>query len=48
MVDKWILAKLNNAAKETNKALAERSFMSATNAVHQYWLYELCDVYIVS
>ncbi|KAJ8659411.1 hypothetical protein O0I10_004773 [Lichtheimia ornata] len=46
LADKWILAKLNNAAKEANKALAERSFMSATNAIHQYWLYDLCDVYI--
>lgn len=48
LADKWILAKLNNAAKEANKALAERSFMTATNVIHQYWLYDLCDVYIVS
>ncbi|KAI9316519.1 tRNA synthetases class I-domain-containing protein [Dichotomocladium elegans] len=46
LVDKWILAKLNNAARDTNKALAERNFMNATNAVYQFWLYDLCDVYI--
>ncbi|KAI8144679.1 valyl-tRNA synthetase [Fennellomyces sp. T-0311] len=46
LADKWILAKLNIAARETNKALAERNFMGATSAVHQFWLYELCDVYI--
>ncbi|KAF7726587.1 valine--tRNA ligase [Apophysomyces ossiformis] len=46
LADKWILHKLNTAAIETNKALSERNFMVATNAVYQFWLYELCDVYI--
>lgn len=46
LADLWVLAKLNKAAKETNKCLAERNFMGATNAVYQFWLYELCDVYI--
>ncbi|KAG0173418.1 AP-1 adaptor complex sigma subunit Aps1 [Apophysomyces sp. BC1034] len=46
LADKWILHKLNIAAIETNKGLAERNFMGATNAVYQFWLYELCDVYI--
>ncbi|OAD79556.1 hypothetical protein PHYBLDRAFT_105744 [Phycomyces blakesleeanus NRRL 1555(-)] len=46
LTDKWILHKLNNAAIETNKALAERSFKNATDAVYQFWLYDLCDVYI--
>ena len=30
-----------------NKQLGERNFMAATNAVYNFWLYELCDVYIV-
>ncbi|KAI7873510.1 valyl-tRNA synthetase [Mucor mucedo] len=46
LVDKWILAKLNKCAIDTNKALEERNFMGATHAVHQFWLYDLCDVYI--
>ncbi|ORY90506.1 valyl-tRNA synthetase [Syncephalastrum racemosum] len=46
LADLWVLAKLNKAAKETNKCLAERNFMGATNAIYQFWLYELCDVYI--
>ncbi|EIE76038.1 hypothetical protein G6F46_004287 [Rhizopus delemar] len=46
LVDKWILTKLNKCAVDTNKALEERNFMAATNAVYQFWLYELCDVYI--
>lgn len=47
MVERWILHKLNVAAEETNKALAERNFMAATTAVYSFWLYELCDVFIV-
>lgn len=47
-MEKWILHKLNIAAGETNTQLGERNFMSATNSVYNFWLYELCDVYIVS
>lgn len=46
LVEKWILHKLNIATTETNKQLSERNFMAATNAVYNFWLYELCDVYI--
>ena len=31
-----------------NKYLTERNFMAATTSVYNFWLYELCDVYIVS
>jgi len=41
-----VLHKLNVAASDVNKALAERNFMAATHAVYNFWLYELCDVYI--
>jgi valyl-tRNA synthetase len=47
LVEKWILHKLNIAATEINTQLAERNFMAATNAAYNFWLYELCDVYIV-
>ncbi|KAJ9082143.1 valine--tRNA ligase [Entomophthora muscae] len=46
LVEKWILNKLNLAAIETNKALEERNFMVATTAVHSFWLYDLCDVFV--
>ncbi|RCH89255.1 AP-1 adaptor complex sigma subunit Aps1, partial [Rhizopus stolonifer] len=46
LADKWILAKLNKCAVNTNKALEERNFKAATDFVYQFWLYELCDVYI--
>jgi valyl-tRNA synthetase len=47
LADKWILHKLNKAAIDTNKALEERNFMAATNVVYNFWIYELCDVFIV-
>ena len=47
-MEKWILDRLNVAADEVNKQLTERNFLMATNAVYNFWLYELCDVYIVS
>ncbi|KAG6372693.1 tRNA synthetases class I-domain-containing protein [Boletus reticuloceps] len=46
LVERWILHKLNYAAGEVNKCLEVRNFMAATTAVHNFWLYELCDVYI--
>ncbi len=47
-MEKWILDRLNMAAGEVNKQLAERNFFMVTNVVYNFWLYELCDVYIVS
>ncbi|KAK7031713.1 tRNA synthetases class I-domain-containing protein [Favolaschia claudopus] len=46
LVEKWILHKLNVAATDLNAQLAERNFMTATTAAYNFWLYELCDVYI--
>ncbi|KAJ3282895.1 hypothetical protein HDU79_009593 [Rhizoclosmatium sp. JEL0117] len=46
LADLWILHKLNIAARETNKALEDRNFMQATNVVYNFWMYELCDVYL--
>ncbi|KAG8720843.1 hypothetical protein FRC08_017884 [Ceratobasidium sp. 394] len=46
IVEKWILHKLDIAATDTNRALEERNFMAATTAVYNFWLYELCDVFI--
>ncbi|KAJ6611804.1 tRNA synthetases class I-domain-containing protein [Mycena sp. CBHHK59/15] len=46
LVERWILHKLNIAATEVNTQLTDRNFMLATNAAYNFWLYELCDVYI--
>ncbi|PCH34745.1 hypothetical protein WOLCODRAFT_79194 [Wolfiporia cocos MD-104 SS10] len=46
LVERWILHKLNVAAQEINRQLEDRNFMNATSTVYNFWLYELCDVYI--
>lgn len=46
LVEKWILHKLSVAGKQTAEHLEQRQFMDATSVVYNYWLYELCDVYI--
>jgi len=46
LVEKWILHKLNAAAEEVNKHLTDRNFMMVTTSAYNFWLYELCDVYI--
>ncbi len=35
------------AAQQANKGMDEMNFMTCTGAVYQFWLYELCDIYIV-
>ncbi|KAL1916953.1 uncharacterized protein VTP21DRAFT_5150 [Calcarisporiella thermophila] len=46
LVERWVLAKLNRAVKETNRALSEKNFMAATSAIHGFWMYNLCDVFV--
>jgi len=46
LIDQWILHKLNVCMREMQKLMADYNFGQATIAFHQYWLYELCDVYL--
>ncbi|KAM3525629.1 hypothetical protein NHJ13051_003896 [Beauveria bassiana] len=46
LAERWILHKMNQAAKEVNVAIAEREFSKSTAIVYKYWYSELCDVYI--
>ncbi|KAJ2777764.1 valine--tRNA ligase [Coemansia javaensis] len=46
LAERWILHRLGCAARDTSAALAGMDFMPATTAVHGFWLYELCDVFI--
>jgi valyl-tRNA synthetase len=41
------LHQFNEAAKAANDGLEAREFHKSTNAIYVYWLYQLCDVYIV-
>lgn len=47
LAERWILHKLTNTAKAMNEALEQREFGSCTTILHQYWLHDLCDTYIV-
>lgn len=46
LAERWILHKMNSAAKEINRALEDREFSKSTLIVYRYWYNELCDVYI--
>jgi valyl-tRNA synthetase len=46
IMDLWILHKLNHTVKEINSNLEQMNFMQATTAIHQFWLHDLCDVYV--
>ena len=46
LVEKWIWHRLNETAKQLDHDMQHRVFMSATAAVYNFWLYDLCDVYI--
>ncbi|KAF1736503.1 Valine--tRNA ligase, mitochondrial [Beauveria bassiana] len=46
LAERWILHKMNQAAKEVNVAIADREFSKSTAIIYKYWYSELCDVYI--
>jgi valyl-tRNA synthetase len=48
LVKWWILHQLNIPACDVNKHMVERNFMAATMAAHNFWLYELSNIYIAS
>eukprot|EP00004_Rigifila_ramosa_P025337 TRINITY_DN7561_c0_g1_i1.p1 TRINITY_DN7561_c0_g1~~TRINITY_DN7561_c0_g1_i1.p1 ORF type:complete len:423 (-),score=116.71 TRINITY_DN7561_c0_g1_i1:22-1290(-) len=47
-LDRWILARLNLAISEANTGMDTKVFNLAqsTTAIFNFWLYELCDVYL--
>jgi valyl-tRNA synthetase len=48
LAEKWLFHKLNIASKAVNEALEKREFSDASSAAHHFFLYDLCDVFIVS
>lgn len=46
LAERWILHKLNKAVEQANSNIQDMNFIQATSAVYNFWLYELCDVYI--
>ncbi|KAH9548136.1 hypothetical protein CY35_11G073900 [Sphagnum magellanicum] len=43
---KWILSVLNKTVDRTIKGLENFEFSESTTALHSWWLYQLCDVFI--
>lgn len=46
-MEKWVLSRLAAAVEDSNKGFAEYDFPLVTTAIYSFWLYELCDVYLV-
>lgn len=44
----WMLSRISYAAKTCNEALMQYDFALATSTCYNLWLYELCDIYLVS
>jgi valyl-tRNA synthetase len=44
--DRWILSRLNYCITECNNALQRFDFTRYTNMCYDFWMRELCDVYI--
>ena len=45
-MDRWILSRLSNAIKTCQEGFADYDFPGITTACYNFWLYELCDVYL--
>ncbi|CAI8494281.1 unnamed protein product [Pichia kudriavzevii] len=46
LVERWILHKLTKTAEKVNASIEARDFYETTQAIYNFWLYDLCDVYI--
>lgn len=47
-MDKWILSRLATAVEASNNGFSVYEFYNSTAALYNFWLYDLCDVYLVS
>lgn len=45
--DRWILSRLCAAVALCGNGFQEYDFPAITTAIYNFWLYELCDVYLV-
>ena len=46
LLDRWILSRLNTTTININKTIEEYKFGETTISFHNFWLYELCDIYL--
>lgn len=45
--DRWILSRLSAAVALCDAAFKTYDFPALTTSIYNFWLYELCDVYLV-
>lgn len=45
-MDAWILSRLSNAVGAVDAGFAAYKFHCVTTALYNFWLYELCDIYL--
>ena len=46
-MDRWILSRLAAAVGSCTAGFQAYDFPGITTAIYSFWLYELCDVYLV-
>ncbi|RKP00108.1 hypothetical protein CXG81DRAFT_13641 [Caulochytrium protostelioides] len=44
--DRWILSRLAHAVRDVDASIRDMNFMNACSAIHGFWLYDFCDVYL--
>lgn len=47
LADRWIRSRLTEAVRLSNQGFQAYDFPAVTTAQYSFWLYELCDVYLV-
>lgn len=46
IMEKWILSRLHSAVKDADQGWKSFELAQCTTAIYNFWLYELCDVYL--
>eukprot|EP00096_Caligus_rogercresseyi_P012501 TRINITY_DN5251_c0_g1_i1.p1 TRINITY_DN5251_c0_g1~~TRINITY_DN5251_c0_g1_i1.p1 ORF type:complete len:1155 (+),score=367.54 TRINITY_DN5251_c0_g1_i1:65-3466(+) len=46
LVDRWILSRLSYAVSACEEGMSSYNFPKVTTALYNFWLYEMCDVYL--
>ena len=47
-MSKWILSRLAETVSECDSGFRNYNFPAVTTACYNFWLYDLCDIYLVS
>jgi len=45
---RWILSRLHYAVQKSDSSFANYEFSEVATTIYNFWLYDLCDVYLVS